>query len=186
MSIAQLSPDSASTSINLFRKKTTPLSEMVGSDAWLLATWTRLPLQTILLGYAITNSLFRDTESVINTASFSSASSMVNLPTDASGYQSEVPDYWLTAGNPWVLHPGVIYQEIERLDVSYDVMFRGHVSQTTDSAGEPSYVWHGNALDNTSRRRNGDCRGVRCPNTRVRYKQLHKHPIVELQAMQAI
>mmetsp|Transcript_13763 Transcript_13763/g.28238 ORF Transcript_13763/g.28238 Transcript_13763/m.28238 type:complete len:880 (-) Transcript_13763:992-3631(-) len=34
------------------------------------------------------------------------------------GYQIEIPDYWLTRGNPW---------EIERLDVTYPVRFYGHV-----------------------------------------------------------
>lgn len=37
------------------------------------------------------------------------------------GYQVEIPDYWLTYGNPW---------EIERLDVSYPVRFYGHVEST--------------------------------------------------------
>jgi glycogen phosphorylase len=35
-----------------------------------------------------------------------------------NGYQVEIPDYWLTHGNPW---------EIERLDVSYPVRFYGNV-----------------------------------------------------------
>lgn len=38
-----------------------------------------------------------------------------------NGYQIEIPDYWLTRGNPW---------EIERLDVSYPVRFYGHVEST--------------------------------------------------------
>lgn len=38
-----------------------------------------------------------------------------------NGYQVEVPDYWLTHGNPW---------EIERLDVSYPVRFYGHVEHS--------------------------------------------------------
>lgn len=37
------------------------------------------------------------------------------------GYQIEIPDYWLTHGNPW---------EIERLDVSYPIRFYGHVEST--------------------------------------------------------
>eukprot|EP00186_Timspurckia_oligopyrenoides_P001892 CAMPEP_0182447844 /NCGR_PEP_ID=MMETSP1172-20130603/20770_1 /TAXON_ID=708627 /ORGANISM="Timspurckia oligopyrenoides, Strain CCMP3278" /LENGTH=876 /DNA_ID=CAMNT_0024644449 /DNA_START=19 /DNA_END=2649 /DNA_ORIENTATION=- len=37
------------------------------------------------------------------------------------GYQVEVPDYWLTHGNPW---------EVERLDVTYPVRFFGHVEWT--------------------------------------------------------
>jgi starch phosphorylase len=36
------------------------------------------------------------------------------------GNQVEFPDYWLTFGNPW---------EIERLDVSYEIRFRGYVSR---------------------------------------------------------
>lgn len=35
-----------------------------------------------------------------------------------NGHQIEIPDYWLTKGNPW---------EIERLDVTYPVRFYGHV-----------------------------------------------------------
>lgn len=50
------------------------------------------------------------------------------------GYQTEFPDYWLTAGNPW---------EIERLDVNYEVRFRGHVSRTVDAAGNPQFTWEG-------------------------------------------
>lgn len=38
-----------------------------------------------------------------------------------NGHQVEVPDYWLTKGNPW---------EIERLDVTYPVRFYGHVEST--------------------------------------------------------
>lgn len=38
-----------------------------------------------------------------------------------NGYQVEIPDYWLTRGNPW---------EIERLDVVYPVRFYGHVEST--------------------------------------------------------
>lgn len=37
------------------------------------------------------------------------------------GHQVEIPDYWLTHGNPW---------EIERLDVTYPVRFGGHVEHT--------------------------------------------------------
>eukprot|EP00300_Choanocystis_sp_HF-7_P015396 c19038_g1_i2.p1 GENE.c19038_g1_i2~~c19038_g1_i2.p1 ORF type:complete len:929 (+),score=256.99 c19038_g1_i2:318-2789(+) len=40
------------------------------------------------------------------------------------GQQQEVPDFWLTQGNPW---------EIERLDVTYPVRFYGSV--VTDSSG---------------------------------------------------
>lgn len=38
-----------------------------------------------------------------------------------NGHQVEIPDYWLTKGNPW---------EIERLDVTYPVRFYGHVEST--------------------------------------------------------
>ena len=40
-----------------------------------------------------------------------------------NGHQVELPDYWLTAGNPW---------EIERLDVQYPVRFYGHIIQNGD------------------------------------------------------
>ncbi|KAI9013003.1 glycosyl transferase [Gaertneriomyces semiglobifer] len=50
------------------------------------------------------------------------------------GYQTEYPDYWLTFGNPW---------EIQRLDVSYDVRFRGYVDKYTDDQGCPRYRWEG-------------------------------------------
>ncbi|KAJ3297376.1 Non-essential glycogen phosphorylase [Borealophlyctis nickersoniae] len=48
------------------------------------------------------------------------------------GYQTEFPDYWLTFGNPW---------EIERLDVTYDVHFRGYVEKFTDDEGVDRYIW---------------------------------------------
>ncbi|KAJ1554742.1 Non-essential glycogen phosphorylase [Cladochytrium tenue] len=50
------------------------------------------------------------------------------------GYQTEYPDYWLNMGNPW---------EIERLDVTYDVRFRGYVNKITEPNGRVSYVWEG-------------------------------------------
>ncbi|KAJ3081071.1 Non-essential glycogen phosphorylase, partial [Quaeritorhiza haematococci] len=50
------------------------------------------------------------------------------------GYQTEFPDYWLTFGNPW---------EIQRLDVSYEVRFRGYVQKVTDENGRPRYLWEG-------------------------------------------
>lgn len=50
------------------------------------------------------------------------------------GYQTEFPDYWLNFGNPW---------EIERLDVSYEVRFRGYVNKVTEEDGTISYVWEG-------------------------------------------
>jgi glycogen phosphorylase len=53
------------------------------------------------------------------------------------GYQVEVPDYWLTRGNPW---------EIERVDVVYPVRFYGHVTLTTDASGREYSVWDGGEI----------------------------------------
>lgn len=50
------------------------------------------------------------------------------------GYQVEVPDYWLTFGNPW---------EVERLDVSYAVRFYGQVTRYKDSIGRIRCRWDG-------------------------------------------
>ena len=50
------------------------------------------------------------------------------------GYQTEYPDYWLAFGNPW---------EIQRLDVAYDVRFRGYVNRYSDSQGTTRYSWEG-------------------------------------------
>ncbi|TPX34591.1 glycogen phosphorylase [Synchytrium microbalum] len=50
------------------------------------------------------------------------------------GYQVEFPDYWLNFGNPW---------EVERLDVSYDVRFRGYVNKLQASDGSARYSWEG-------------------------------------------
>lgn len=50
------------------------------------------------------------------------------------GYQSEFPDYWLNFGNPW---------EIQRLDVNYEVNFRGYVNKVFDTQGNPRYIWEG-------------------------------------------
>ncbi|EFA85934.1 glycogen phosphorylase 1 [Heterostelium album PN500] len=52
------------------------------------------------------------------------------------GYQTEVPDYWLVAGNPW---------EIERLDVQYTVRFYGHVVERKTSEGV-KFEWEGGEL----------------------------------------
>eukprot|EP00892_Ulva_mutabilis_P012207 jgi/Ulvmu1/9359/UM050_0111.1 len=51
------------------------------------------------------------------------------------GFQHEQPDYWLMFGNPW---------EIERLNVTYNVKFYGHVS-VHDEAGKQVFRW--NAAD---------------------------------------
>ncbi|KAL2916158.1 Non-essential glycogen phosphorylase [Polyrhizophydium stewartii] len=50
------------------------------------------------------------------------------------GYQTEYPDYWLSFGNPW---------EIQRLDVAYDIRFRGYVNKYTDAEGSPRFSWEG-------------------------------------------
>lgn len=47
------------------------------------------------------------------------------------GFQTEVPDYWLSLGNPW---------EIERIDVAYDVGFRGSVRSARVN-GSLVHVW---------------------------------------------
>lgn len=43
-----------------------------------------------------------------------------------NGSQVEIPDYWLSNGNPW---------EIERVDVQYKVHFYGKVRKETDAKG---------------------------------------------------
>jgi len=48
------------------------------------------------------------------------------------GYQTEFPDYWLTFGNPW---------EIERLDVTYEVCFKGFIDKYSDDEGNDRYMW---------------------------------------------
>eukprot|EP00899_Mesostigma_viride_P001932 jgi/Mesvir1/1173/Mv17670-RA.2 len=51
------------------------------------------------------------------------------------GRQVELPDYWLTRGNPW---------EVERLDVQYPVRLYGHVTTSVDKAtGRTHYAWEG-------------------------------------------
>lgn len=49
-----------------------------------------------------------------------------------NGYQCEVPDFWLSSGNPW---------EIERIDVNYKVHFYGHVRKAVDSKGVERSYW---------------------------------------------
>lgn len=49
------------------------------------------------------------------------------------GYQVEVPDTWLSYGNPW---------EIERLDVYYRVKFYGYVRKSFENGIERS-SWEG-------------------------------------------
>lgn len=50
------------------------------------------------------------------------------------GAQCEVPDYWLTFGNPW---------EIERPDVAYPVRFYGSVKEVTLADGTKRKSWVG-------------------------------------------
>jgi len=49
------------------------------------------------------------------------------------GHQIEIPDYWLSKGNPW---------EIERPDVEYPVKFYGYVRKTKENGKEIS-IWDG-------------------------------------------
>jgi len=50
------------------------------------------------------------------------------------GYQVEIPDYWLSTGNPW---------EIQRIDVQYPVRFYGSVKKVVDSTGKEKSIWEG-------------------------------------------
>jgi len=49
------------------------------------------------------------------------------------GFQIEFPDYWLNYGNPW---------EVPRLDVEYEVNFRGSVIRNV-SDGKVKWSWEG-------------------------------------------
>eukprot|EP01017_Pseudomicrothorax_dubius_P016537 TRINITY_DN1876_c0_g1_i6.p1 TRINITY_DN1876_c0_g1~~TRINITY_DN1876_c0_g1_i6.p1 ORF type:complete len:867 (+),score=250.05 TRINITY_DN1876_c0_g1_i6:61-2661(+) len=53
-----------------------------------------------------------------------------------NGYQLEVPDYWLTYGNPW---------EIERLDVKYPIRFYGRVHRVNEN-GKERAIWDGGEI----------------------------------------
>ena len=44
-----------------------------------------------------------------------------------NGYQVEVPDFWLSEGNPW---------EIERVDVQYRIKFYGRTRKVVDAKGK--------------------------------------------------
>ena len=50
----------------------------------------------------------------------------------SGGVQRELPDEWLTYGNPW---------EFQRPEVSYAVGFGGSVEAISDSAGATRYAW---------------------------------------------
>jgi starch phosphorylase len=49
------------------------------------------------------------------------------------GHQAEVPDFWLSKGNPW---------EIERPDISYNIRFYGDVKKYQDGGIERAH-WSG-------------------------------------------
>ncbi len=51
-----------------------------------------------------------------------------------NGRQVEIPDYWLTNGNPW---------EIRRKDIRYPVRFYGHVEKYKDEGGVERTRWVG-------------------------------------------
>ena len=53
---------------------------------------------------------------------------------DAEGRQREVPDRWLTLGNPW---------EIQRKDVAYPVRFYGHSRMEQRADGGTAWNWEG-------------------------------------------
>ena len=53
------------------------------------------------------------------------------------GYQVEIPDYWLSSGNPW---------EIQRIDVQYPVRFYGTVKKITDATGKEKSIWEGGEI----------------------------------------
>jgi glycogen phosphorylase len=49
-----------------------------------------------------------------------------------NGYQVEVPDFWLSEGNPW---------EIERVDVQYRIRFYGKTRKVVDAKGKERVYW---------------------------------------------
>ncbi len=49
------------------------------------------------------------------------------------GVQEELPEDWLSFGNPW---------EFERAEFSYRIGFGGHVAVTTGADNQPQYTWH--------------------------------------------
>ncbi len=53
------------------------------------------------------------------------------------GKQHEVPDRWLTLGNPW---------EVERTDVKYPVRFYGHSSVQRRADGSTTWSWEGGEI----------------------------------------
>eukprot|EP00955_Chlamydomonas_euryale_P027020 284920-Chlamydomonas_euryale.AAC.5 len=51
---------------------------------------------------------------------------------DTTGKQTELPDIWLTDGNPW---------EVKRGDIRYEVCFGGHSEKKKDKDGKESSIW---------------------------------------------
>ena len=49
-----------------------------------------------------------------------------------NGFQVEIPDFWLSEGNPW---------EIERVDVQYKVRFYGNTRKYLDAKGKQRILW---------------------------------------------
>jgi starch phosphorylase len=49
------------------------------------------------------------------------------------GWQHEIPEDWLSFGNPW---------EFERPDISYPVRFGGHVELRGEPDGSITHIWH--------------------------------------------
>jgi starch phosphorylase len=49
------------------------------------------------------------------------------------GWQHEIPEDWLSFGNPW---------EFERPDISYPVRFGGHVEMRGEPDGSITHIWH--------------------------------------------
>ncbi|HVL72406.1 MAG TPA: glycogen/starch/alpha-glucan phosphorylase [Beijerinckiaceae bacterium] len=49
------------------------------------------------------------------------------------GWQHEVPEDWLSFGNPW---------EFERPEVVYQIQFGGRVELVSDGKGLPRHIWH--------------------------------------------
>lgn len=71
---------------------------------------------------------------------------------DKSGYQAEVPDVWLTQGNPW---------EIPRQDIAFDVCFGGK-TVSRESGGKVTVEWmpaEKVALPNMTTKGNAECTG---------------------------
>ena len=53
------------------------------------------------------------------------------------GYQWEIPDYWLSGGNPW---------EIERPEIAYSIRFYGYTEHIEDDEGTPRAEWRGGEI----------------------------------------